>query len=138
MKPFNPEGKIFELDEREGDTYKGVFFAEFDNDFVCDMAGMPPMPKEFVAGVMALIWIDKDGEWQMRGRTKFPSGSKQVYAHSFGKDSSVEEVITFINKLPLKNQLWTPSPNGTVDSIVKIMRDLDMVESERIEKIEKE
>jgi hypothetical protein len=32
MKPFNPEGCIFELEESEGDTYEGVFFAEFNND----------------------------------------------------------------------------------------------------------
>lgn len=138
MKPFNPEGQIFELNDDDGDTFKGVFFAEMDNDITGELGGFPPMPPDYIVGVMAFIWVDKEGIWQMRGRTVFPSGSKQVYSNSFGKDSSVDEVLKFLNKLPLKKQLWTESKTGTVDSIVQIIRDIDMVEYERTEKIEKE
>ncbi len=131
---------IFDL-TRHDYNYKGVLFAEMDNKAVFAETGMPP-PKKWTAGVMAIIWTDEIGCWHSKIRIKFPSGNKQVTSRSFEEEFNekvnVNEtyVLNKIYEIPMVNKIWTKNPDGSPEGIVKIIKDLDMVESMRIEVIE--
>lgn len=125
---------IFNLDD-SSNIYKGVLFAEVDNGEIDkEMGGFPPTPKDYCAGVMAIIWTDQDGFWQMKMRIVFPSRNKQVISKTYSKDSNETLVLQDIYKFPIIRKIWTKNPDGTAMGIVKIIKDLDMVETMRIVK----
>ncbi len=130
---------IFDLTD-ETNNYRGVLFAEMDNAEVDKQMNSPfPTPKEYVAGVMAVIWTDKNGGWHAKLRIKFPSENKQVISMDFTKPEykNVKVNETFVlqqmYKMPMVKKIWTPNPSGEAMGIVDIIRDLDMVESSRLE-----
>ncbi|MFA7192373.1 MAG: hypothetical protein WC089_03700 [Candidatus Paceibacterota bacterium] len=133
---LNKNDYIFVLD-REDYDYKGVLFAEADD---LEMGG-PKMPKDYVAGIMGIIWTDEKGQWHAKMRIKFPSGNKQVMTLNFEKEfdekMNINEtyVLNRMYQMPMKNKVWTKNPGGTIPGIVKIVQDLNMVEHSRVEKL---
>lgn len=130
---------IFDLTKTDW-TYKGVLFAEMDNAEVDKEMNSPfPTPKDYVAGVMAIIAIDPDGVWHLTARVKFPSGNKQVIRKAFDEEHknqcNINEtyILQYFYRMPLKNKLWTANPDGTADGILKILEKTDMIESIRYE-----
>lgn len=130
------ENVIFDLTIKDC-IYRGVFFGELDNDYVNGHVedGMPKMPKEYIVGVMALIWTDPQGIWHIKTRLKFPSGNKQVVEKVFSEE--VEEkkqvnetyVLQHLYKIPMVRKIWTRNPSGKPEGIVEIIKNLNMVES---------
>ncbi len=131
---MNKENIIFDLTNPDWD-YRGVLFAELDNEEINKMTGyqMPAPPKDYCAGVMAIIWKDKEGFFHMKLRIKFPSGSKQVYASQYPKDSNETIILQDIYKVPMINKCWKRNEGGTGNGIIKIIEELDMIESMHIE-----
>ena len=129
---------IFDLTRKDW-TYKGVFFGEMDNAAVDSPF---PTPKGYVAGMMAIIWINEKGIWHMTARVKFPSGNKQVirinYKEESNKGIKINETLILheLYKLPMINKLWCPNESGTPDGIFAILEKTDMIESIRWEKID--
>lgn len=121
---------IFDL-TREDHDYRGVLFAEVDFNEI-DMGCPFPQPKDYCAGIMAIIFIDENKDWHLVGRIKFPSGNKQVLRLFGGKDSNETKLLQQFYKAPMKNKVWTRNIDGTPEGIIKILRDLDMVESEKL------
>lgn len=118
---------IFDL-TKENCDYRGIIFADVDFAAMPDGCG-PPLPASFQAGVMAIIFIDENGDWQLVSRIKFPSGNKQVIKKNFGKDSSETVILQTLYNTPMKNKIWARNHGGKPDGIVKILEDLDMIES---------
>jgi hypothetical protein len=120
---------IFDL-TRKDYSYKGVLFAELDNKAVqLEMGDPTPMPKGYIAGVMAIIFTNENREWHLTARIKFPSGNKQVIRLQGGKDSNETKMLHELYKMPLIHKKWTKNPDGTPEGILKIIEDLDMIES---------
>lgn len=116
--------------------YKGVLFAELDNAQIDKEIGNPfPTPKDYLAGIMAIIWVDKKGIWNFKMRIKFPSGSKQVvnkiYDKEFKKGIKVNEtyILQDLYKFPMVNKTWLSNPEETGDGILKLIENADMIES---------
>ena len=139
---LNKNQVIFVLDRDDYD-YKGIFFAEVDLGMTCEDFAMGPAPKDYVVGVMGVIWTDEKGCWHGKMRLKFPSGTKQVIESNFEKElkeginMNETYVLNHMYKLPMINKIWRKNPDGTSEGIVKIMQDLDMVEYSRIVENEK-
>lgn len=119
--------------------YKGILFAELDFQEMDKQIKCPvPILKDYVAGVMALIWIDEKGIWNAKLRIKFPSGNKQVchktYQDEFDKKINVNEtyVLNDLYRFPLKNKKWMKNSNGTPEGILKLLKESDMIESLKI------
>lgn len=126
---------IFDL-TNHNNKYKGVLFAEADNaEMDRQMGSHFPTPKSYVAGIMAIIWVDEQGIWRAKMRIKFPSGSKQVVTKNYDEEfkSGVKVNETYIlqdfYKFPMINKMWVPNPDETPDGIVKLIKDADMIES---------
>jgi len=114
--------------------YKGVLFAEVDNGEVKKEMNSPfPTPKDYVAGVMAIIHVDENGIWHLTARIKFPSGNKQVIRLQENPPCNETKLLQKFYKIPLVNKIWTPNPSGDSDGILNIIKDLDMIESIQIE-----
>jgi hypothetical protein len=123
---------IFEL-TRTDYSYKGVLFAELDNVALQKEMGDPtPMPKDYLIGVMAVIFTDEKGEWHLTARIKFPSGNKQVIRLQGGKDSNETKMLQELYKMPLIHKRWTKNPDGSPEGILKTIEDLDMIESRMV------
>lgn len=130
---------IFDL-TRLDYKYKGVLFAEADNAEVDKQIGSHiRTPKDYVAGIMAIIWTDEKGMWHTKLRFKFPSGNKQVISHSFDKEFEewvkVNETyaLQYLYKFPMVNKRWFPNPEETGMGIVNLIQKADMIESMKIE-----
>lgn len=120
-------------------SYKGILFAELDFEEMDKLAKSPfPTPKNYFAGIMALIWTDEKGIWNVKFRIKFPSGNKQVsskdYTEEFEKKIKVNEtyILNELYKMPMKNKNWMKNPDGTIDGILNILEKSDMIESKRV------
>jgi len=143
MTKKNKDEVIFDL-SREDYDYKGVLFAQADHSTVYkEMLGcFPPLPEDYCAAIMAIIWTDEKGIWHFKMRTKFPSGNKQVFSHTFDsedeKNLNINEtyVLQYIYTIPMIKKVWKKNPDGTPKGIVKICEDLDMVEFSKIEPID--
>jgi hypothetical protein len=134
---------IFEL-RRNDYKYKGILFAEIDfaeidNKEDNQQMGSPmPMPENFIAGAMAIIWIDEKGIWHAKMRIKFPSGSKQVmsrdYLEEFKHKLNINEtyVLQDLYRIPMKNKCWYPNKTEDIDGMVKILQESDMLESYKV------
>lgn len=128
---------IFDV-SREDWQYKGLLFAEIDNQgVIANYPGEAPPPRGYVAGFMALIWVDESGEWHVKGRFKFPSGNKQTIGKSFGKECNETKILTSLYQFPFKNKKWYPNKKGTIEGIMEILEESDMIESKRIINVEK-
>ena len=115
--------------------YKGVLSAIVDNDSVCKEMGEPKrMHRKYIAEVIAFVWVDENGIWNFKARIKFPSGNKQTFAGELGKDSNEDEAVKTICKMPMKEKYWFPNPKGTVEGLIEVMQENDLIES--MEKIE--
>ncbi len=116
--------------------YKGIMFAEMDNADVTKIMGGMEAPAGFVAGIMAMIWVDELGIWNWKMRIKFPSGNKQVVSNRFDpkKHQNLNEtyLLKDMYRMPMIHKSWHPNPCGTADGLIKIMEDTDMIESKRI------
>lgn len=97
-----------------------------------EMGDPTPMPKGYVAGLMAIIFTDEKGEWHLTARIKFPSGNKQVIRLEGGKDSNETKMLHQLYKMPLIHKTWTKNPDGSPEGILKIVEDLDMIESYQV------
>lgn len=133
---------IFDLSRKDW-KYKGVFFGEMDNAAVDKECNAPfPTPKGYVAGMMAIIYTDEKGIWHLVARIKFPSGNKQVIRKAFNEKEDSNKTINetyclqFLYKMPMINKVWTPNPSGEGWDILEIIKNLDMVESMRIESVD--
>lgn len=132
---------IFRLDRDDYD-YKGVLFADLDVGSSAEEMGMPPPPKGYQAGVMGIIWTDEKGQWHGKMRIKFPSGNKQVitcnFEDEFKNGVKVNEtyVLNRFYKMPMINKVWRKNEDGTPQGIVKLIQELDMIESMRVMTIE--
>jgi hypothetical protein len=129
------ENVIFEFRDDDGNNYRGVLFAEIDFAAIDkDIDSPVPQPKGFIAGFMAIIWTDKSNIWHMKGRTKFPSGSKMVHSKSYGKESNETLILQDLYKMALHRKKWCKNNSGTVNGIMNIMHENDMIEYEKIVK----
>lgn len=124
---------IFDLSRTDWD-YRGILFAEMDIDEMeKQMRNIsPPIKQEWIAGLMMIIWIDENKEWNMKCRIKFPSGNKQIMHKNYGKDCSETKILQELYHIPLKNKVWTRNEVGTSDGMLDIMKNLDMIESIRV------
>lgn len=134
---YNEErGIIFDLSREDWD-YKGIFFGELDTNAVDKEYGMAA-PKGFVAGIMAIIWVDETDTWHLSTRIKYPSGNKTVFHCAYhlekveGVNVNETYALNHLYKFPMTNKVWTPNPEGKAEGILKIMKDLDMIESCRV------
>jgi hypothetical protein len=132
------EKVIFDL-TRLDHKYKGVLFAEVDLSQVDKAMNCPfRAPKDYVAGIMALIWEDENGIWKSKTRIKYPSGNKQVFSLEYAKEHAegikVNEtfILHSLYKFPMINKKWYPNPKETPEGIIELMRDADMIESIKI------
>lgn len=123
---------IFEFDLSENNKFKGVLSAIVDNREMFADTGIIP-PKEYIIEAFGIIWVDKNDEWQMRVRLKFPSGNKQSFANNYGKDANETLVLHDIYKLPMYYKHWFPNPTGTFEALLQIMKDNDLIEWSRME-----
>jgi hypothetical protein len=122
---------IFDL-RRKDWKYKGVFFAELDNDEILmtpGYEGLGKPPKGFTAGVMAIIWVDEKERWNCKFRIKFPGGSKHVVTLDPEQGSNVEKLLEKVKLMPMKNTIWYPNESETSHGIVEILEKTDMIES---------
>lgn len=117
---------IFELNRKDY-SYKGVLFAELDNNSFYKEYGLS-LPKSYVAGLMGLIWTDENGIWHMKFRIKFPNGNKQSFSQEYSKDANETLVLQDIYKLPLVNKNWYPNKDGSIDGILDVIKKTDMIE----------
>lgn len=128
---------IFDL-TRHDYNYKGVLFAEMDTEAALTEMGMTPLQKDYCAGIMGLIWTDEKGQWHGKLCIKFPSGNKQViicnFEDEFKNGVKINEtyVLNHFYKLPMIRKTWTKNHKGTIDGILKIIENLDMIESVEI------
>lgn len=126
---------IFEFDDCENTTFKGVLSADLDKGEVEKHFGirMPQaISRKYVVDVFGMIWVDKQGEWHMRMRLKFPSGNKQAFGSSYGKDANETLVLHDMYKLPMVNKHWFPNPKGTFMSLLEIMKQNDLIEYAKV------
>jgi len=108
--------------------YKGVLFAEVDE--IEMFKEMEPPPLDWYGGILALIYINENGEWIYKQRIKFSSGNKQMCMKCFGKDSTENKIIEYMcTALPMKNQIWKKNIKEDGWGIVEIIKDFDMVQS---------
>jgi hypothetical protein len=129
---MNNNDYIFQLREDDGCKYKGAFFADLDVNNISEKMGISScLPKDYHAGLFALIWTDKEGMWHLKGRIKSSSGSKQVITFEPKKDSNIQELIDKLCQVPVKNTLWIQNLDESVHGILKIIRDEEMVEYEK-------
>lgn len=134
MNESNEQIIIFDLTRTDW-KYKGVLFAEIDENVMFSGIGAPPVNSDWYAGIMALIYVDEQGEWIYKQRVKFPSGNKQVGTKHFGKDSNENKIIEYMCSIfPMKNQIWKKNIKEDGWGIVEIIEDFDMIEDMRIEK----
>ena len=123
---------IFDLRRRDY-SYKGVLFAELDTNESAREIHFPfAPPKDYICGVMAIVYTDENGNWHLKARIKFPSGNKVAIPIEGGKDSNEEKMLEQLYRVPMIHKIWTANPDGTPEGIVKIIQDLDMVEYSRI------
>lgn len=132
------ENIIFDL-RRDDYSYKGVLFADLDQNAVVKMMKYPfPVLENYQAGLCGIIWTDENGVWNVKFRIKYSSGNKAVFSAEYSKEQAeginVNETycLNEIYTIPLINKIWTKNPDGTPQGILKIINDLDMIESSRI------
>lgn len=137
---FEEETVIFNL-TREDYLYKGILFAEADNRQMDKEMNNPFVtPKDYVVGVMAIIWVDEKSIWHSKMRLKFPSGNKQVVSANYEKENeegiTVNETLVLqeLYRFPMINKTWLPNPDGTPEGIVKLIQDIDMIENIKVVK----
>lgn len=135
MNHIDKSQVIFDV-TREDHQYKGVLFAEVDFEKMDKETDCPfPTPKNYIAGVMAIIWVDENGIWNAKMRVKFPSGNKQVVTKFYDKEHkegiSVNEtyVLNDLYQLPMVRKNWLKNNDETPWGIVELIKNADMVES---------
>lgn len=118
---------IFDITRRDW-KYKGVLFAEVDNNDLSDE--MEPPPNDWIAGIMLLIWTDENGIWNAKMRIKYPLGNKSVFSRSYDKDQKVNEtsILQEFYNLPMTNKKWYKNEDGTPQGILKIIEDANMID----------
>lgn len=138
MTELDKSNFIFVLD-RDDWSYKGILFAEADVAIMFKDSGMPPPPKEWVAGIMMMIWTDENGIWRSRIRFKYPSGNKMVASAEYGKDSNETKILSEIySHVPMIYKKWYKNPDGSIEGMLKILEESDMIESKLVFKIDKQ
>ena len=120
---------IFDL-TKPGD-YRGIFFGEVDLKEIEKDCPCPPAPN-FHAGMMAIIFIDENKDWQLVARIKFSTGAKQKYTRNFGKDGNETIILQELYKMPMINKIWTKNTGGDAMGILKIIQDMHMIESYQV------
>lgn len=127
---------IFKFSYDSGWSYKGVLSADLDKKAAYEFMGGHPLPQTFdrkyVVEILGFIWTDEAGEWNMKMRLKFPSGNKQAYGSQYGKDVNETFVLQDMYRLPMINKNWFSNKDGTLDSLVKLMKEKDLIESIQI------
>src|SRR6201999_4259350 len=102
---------------------KGILSAIADNETMERELQSPfPIPKSYVAEIIAIIWTDENLVWQWKMRIKFPSGNKQVVSGNCGINANETKCLHEIYKLPLTKKNWFPNPNGDIEGLIEIMR----------------
>jgi hypothetical protein len=128
---MNREQYIFDLSNPKH-KYKGVLFAEIDNDSICEECGGMAIPQNFVAGVMAIIWVDEENIWNVKTRFKFPSGNKQIFEKKYDNEDSSKINETFIlhdlYRFPMVNKRWFQNKDETAKGLFDLMQQADMIE----------
>lgn len=130
---------IFDITRKDW-KYKGIFFAECDNKELSKNSGsfFPVLPKDFIIGIMGIIYIDENNIWHSVMRLKFPSGTKQVIRRNYEKKSkeniNINEtyILNDFYKFPMINKKWYKNPTEDIDGMLKIMEDSNMIESKKI------
>ena len=116
--------------------YKGILFAEMDSSDPELVKSVGEMPPDYVAGLMAVVYVDENGIWNAQARIKFPSGNKQVWRVEYKnrEDRQVNETLILQDfyKLPLKNKGWYLNETEDQAGMFKILQDTNMIESIRI------
>ncbi len=133
---------IFDL-TRQDCQYKGVLFAELDNQEVCNTVGMPGrVADDYCVGFMGLIWVDEKGIWNGKFRLKFPSENKQIchkiYDEEAKNNITVNETLVLHDfyRLPLIRKRWYKNESGKPEGILEILKESDMIESMKVYKAE--
>ena len=123
---------IFKFSDDNGWSYKGVLSAEMDKSEVEQFAGFrtpQTVNRKYVIDIIGFIWTDETGEWNMKMRLKFPSGSKQAYGNTYGKKANETLVLQDMYRLPMINKNWFSNKDGTLDSLLKLMKTNDLIDS---------
>ncbi len=130
---------IFDV-TREDWQYKGLLFAELDNQEICNFSGLlnQGMPEDYIVGFMGLIWVDEKGIWNGKFRLKFPSENKQICHKIYDKEAKnnipVNETVVLqeFYKMPLIKKRWYKNESGKPEGILEILEKSDMIESKRV------
>ena len=128
---------IFKFDDSW--KYKGVISGEMDKTAVEDYTGFrtpQAIDKKYVVEVIGFIWTDEQDDWHMKLRLKYPSGNKQAFGNSYGKNASETIVLQDMYRLPMINKHWFKNKDGTLRSLIQLMKDNDLIESIRIQVME--
>ena len=131
---------IFKLD-REDYNYRGILFADLDLKKISLDCPVNFFSSNYETGFMGIIWTDEKGMWHFKGRVKFPSGNKMSTENSYEDEHkeelslSVQYVLEDMKRLPLINEVWYPNPTGSIDGMIEIMKNSDMIEWMKVEKI---
>lgn len=133
---------IFDLTNSKN-TYKGILFAELDNNECIKRMeeSFPPPPSDYCVGVIGIIWIDEQGVWNAKVTLKLPTGNKQVLSKKYDKEHfmkvNINEtyVLNHIYRLPMKKKMWLKNEDGTANGILDLIKKFYMFESLWVEEI---
>lgn len=126
MKVEDLPKPIFDL-SREDWKYKGIIEGELDCMKMFDFPCMV-LPRNYEVEFWAIIYTDENDIWHLRGRNKFPSGSKQSFSKEFGKDCKPTDILSFVNSMfPFKRVKWHRNDPETGDALLELMKREDLI-----------
>ena len=124
---------MLEFSNKNGWKYKGVLSAIVDQKGVEDIMEIPmPLMRNYRIQVVGFIWTDENEEWHMHLLLKHPIGSRTALGKCLGKNCNETKMLHEIYKFPLKEKFWFTNKDGTLESLIKLLREKDMIENERI------
>jgi len=116
--------------------YKGVLSAVMDNKALDAELGLPeemfPVPENWFVEIIGFIWVNEEGIWNMKIRLKYPSGNKQAFGNTYGKDANETLVLQDMYRLPMVQKYWFKNKDGTLKSLIQLMKDNDLIASIQI------
>lgn len=113
---------IFDL-TRKDYKYKGLLFAQIDNEAVIKESGISPPPGcVWSAEIIAMIWTDENNVWNAKMMIIFPSGNMQCLRNSYPNQENVNEtkILQEIYKFPMVKKEWNKN-DGTIEGMFNIL-----------------
>lgn len=110
---------IFDLSDDKKD-YRGILFANVDKKQI-EQEDNVKIEESENAQVTALIWINPDKSWEMKGCLKYEDGETQILEGKFDEAVNETYILTAIYNIPLTNKRWHRNPCGTAKGIRRII-----------------